>query len=174
MDAEPLDQKRSADELNWNAEPLDQKRSADELNRNDQKVIQTVQKPRNYTKKAVNVVTNPDVLAALKHMADSVYTYRRNPFVGEQLGNFRYAFYYGKLNSNNAIGLITTIVLSSEKKVYNITNINEVIEMNWNQDPSTRGKKRGYGHIYLGKLAGEKGFETYLADVFVSELGIHI
>ena len=69
--------------------------------------------------------------------------------------------------------MFTSIVLSSEKKVYNVADIEEPVEMNWNQDRSSKGK-RGFGHIYLGKLTGDQGFETYLKDLFMTELGIHI
>ena len=45
--------------------------------------------------------------------------------------------------------------------------------MNWVQDKEKKGK-RGYGHIYLGSLTGHKGFEAYLKDPFMTELGIVI
>ena len=127
----------------------------------------------NYTKRPVTTVTDPDVLHALKFMADNIYDYRREPFRGINIGDVRYAFYFGKTDSQGTVGLITNVVISSENKVYNIRNIDTIVEMNWNQDKAKKGK-RGYGHIYLGKLAGEKGFEVYLQDVFKSELGIFL
>ena len=66
----------------------------------------------------------------------------------------------------------TNIVLSSEKKVFNVSNIENAVEMHWNQDLTQRGKKRGYGHIYLGGLTGGKGFEVNILNVFQTELGI--
>ena len=69
--------------------------------------------------------------------------------------------------------MITSIVLSSDKKVFKITDMAEPLEMIWVNDPTKKGK-RGHGHIYLGSLTGVKGFETYLQDVFVNELGVHI
>ena len=170
MNAPDLDLKRSADENDQGSDDQDLTFIESPFNN----LARPINQPRVYVKKPVKNVTDPYVLASLKHMARSVYTYRRIPFVGMQVGALRYAFYYGKLNSSNVIGMNTQVVLSSDRKVYNISNIESIIEMNWNQDPTTKGKKRGYGHIYLGKLAGEKGFETNLLDVFVSELGIHI
>ena len=120
---------------------------------------------RTYTKKPVKVVTDPAVLYALKFMAESVYTYQRNPFLGTTIKDARYAFYFGKINTGGVVGLNTSIILSSNIKVYNISNIDAVVEMNWNQDKQKKGK-RGYGHIYLGKLTGDKRFEAYLQPVF--------
>ena len=85
----------------------------------------------------------------------------------------RYAFYFGKINKQGNVGLITSIVLSSDKKVFKITDMNEPVEMFWVNDPTKKGK-RGHGHIYLGALTGGKGFETYIHPVFQSELGIYI
>ena len=69
--------------------------------------------------------------------------------------------------------MCTNIVLSSDKKVYNISEIERPVEMNWNQDRFSKGK-RGFGHIYLGKLTGDRGFEAYLKEPFMTELGVHI
>ena len=136
--------------------------------------------PRTYAKKQVVIVTDPAVLFALNFMARSVYTYTRKRMEGYSPDGFdtpvpiRYAFYYGKINKSGAVGLLTTVVLSSDLKVYNISDVEKPIEMHWNQDKQMKGKKRGYGHIYLGKLAAYKGFETYLQDVFMTELGVAI
>ena len=129
--------------------------------------------PVSYTKKASVVVTDPKILYALRQLCGNVYKYSRNFFRGTDINGVRYAFYFGKVGSGDAIGLSTNIVLSSEKKVYNVSNMNAVVEMNWNQDPNSKGK-RSFGHIYLGKLTGERGFEAYLKDPFMTELGVHI
>ena len=118
-------------------------------------------------------MTDPKILRALRVMADSVYTYTRKQFQGVNINGVRYAFYFGKVGTGGNIGMATNIVLSSDKKVYDISNIDTPVEMNWNQDRSSKGK-RSFGHIYLGKLTGEKGFETYLKDPFMTELGVHI
>ena len=130
--------------------------------------------PRVYTKKVIKIVTDPDTLHALHSMARGVYSYSRKLFQGVNFNGTRYAFYFGRINSGGAIGLVTNIVLSSEQKVYNISNIDAIVEMSWNQDITSRGKKRGYGHIYLGAATGAKGFETNLKDVFQTELGVII
>ena len=69
--------------------------------------------------------------------------------------------------------MCTNIVLSSDKKVYNTSDVDRMSEMNWNQDVTNSGK-RGFGYIYLGTLTGGKGFEAYLKDVFQTELGVFI
>ena len=127
--------------------------------------------PRTYAKKQNKLVTNPAVLHALRLMARNVYSYSRKPFQGVNINGVRYAFYFGKINTGSTIGLVNNIVLSNEKKVYNIADIGAPIEMNWQQDPTNTGK-RGYGTIYLGNLTGGKGFETKLQDVFKTELGV--
>ena len=71
------------------------------------------------------------------------------------------------------IGLITTIVLSSDVKVYKITDISKPVIMNWVRDLKAQDKRK-YGNIYLGNLTGEKSFETVIRPVFESELGIII
>ena len=106
-------------------------------------------------------------------MSDDVYNYARNPFRGVDINGTRYAFYFGKVSTGGAIGLSTNIVLSSDKKVYNISDIQRPVEMHWNQDRSCKGK-RGFGHIYLGKITGDRGFEAYLKDPFMTELGVMI
>ena len=126
-----------------------------------------------YSKKATIVVSDPKVLLALRRMSDDVYNYARNPFRGIDINGTRYAFYFGKVSTGGAIGLSTSIVLSSDKKVYNVSDIHRPIEMQWNQDRNSKGK-RGFGHIYLGKLTGDRGFESYLKDPFMTELGVHI
>ena len=128
-------------------------------------LAQTKQAQRIYAKKISPVVTDPAVLYALKIMASSVYSYSRNPFKGIDINGTRYAFYYGKLNKGGVVGMCTNIVLSSDKKVYNISDVDAMVEMRWNQDVTHRGKRR-FGHIYLGTLTGGKAFETYLKDVF--------
>ena len=137
------------------------------------KLAQTQPTSRVYAKKTSNVVTDPKVLYALKLMASNVYTYSRKQFQGVNINGVRYAFYFGKVGTGGNIGMATNIVLSSDKKVYDISNIDTPVEMNRNQDRSSKGK-RSFGHIYLGKLTGEKGFETYLKDPFMTELGVHI
>ena len=118
-------------------------------------------------------MNDPKVLYALKLMASSVYNYAREPFKGTNINGVRYAFYFGKISTGGVVGMATNIVLSSEKKVSNISDIDSPVEMNWNQDRSNKGK-RGFGHIYLGKITGDRGFETNLKDVFKNELGVHI
>ena len=162
------DLKRNPEE---NDEFNDEDKKDDKLN---QDLLNENKINRYYTKKAVKIVTDPNVLVSLNRMAANVYSYKRQPFCGIQYGDLFYAFYYGKVNTGGVIGMTSKIVLSSDKKVYNISNLDAVVEMNWNQDTTTRGKKRGLGHIYLGKLTGDKGFETNLTDVFVNELGIHL
>ena len=97
----------------------------------------------------------------------------RKPFRGIDIDGVRYAFYFGKVSQGGVIGMATSIVLSSEKKVYNIFDIEHPVEMIWNQDKAKKGK-RGYGCIYLGSLTGGKGVEAYLKDPFMTELGIVI
>ena len=84
-----------------------------------------------------------------------------------------YAFYFGKVSTGGVVGMSTNIVLSSDLKVYNIFVVDAIVEMSWNQDRSSKGK-RGFGHIYLGKLTGDRGFETYIKEPFITELGVHI
>ena len=112
------------------------------------------------------------VLFALHSMARNIYSYSRKPFQGVDFNGVRYAFYFGKINKGAMIGLVTNIVLSSERKVYNISNIDAIVEMSWNEDITSRGKKRGFGHIYLGTVTGSKGFETNICDMFKTELGL--
>ena len=135
------------------------------------KLAQT--QPATYTKKAMVVVNDPKVLYALKLMASSVYNYAREPFKGTNINGVRYAFYFGKISTGGVVGMATNIVLSSEKKVYNIAEIERPIELNWNQDRTNKGK-RGFGHIYLGNLTGGRAFETYIKDTFANELGVNI
>ena len=118
-------------------------------------------------------MTDPKILHALKLMAANVFTYSRNPFKGVDINGVRYTFYFGKVSTGGTIGMSTNIVLSSDKKVYNISEIERPVEMHWNRDKTSKGK-RGFGSIYLGKLTGEKGFETYIKEPFMTELGIHI
>ena len=112
-------------------------------------------------------------------MSCSANNYIRKPMEGyipddrsifENPTPVRYAFYYGKMNRSGNIGLITTIVLSSDLKVYKITDISKPVVMNWVRDPDVQGKRK-FGNIYLGTLTGEKGFETDIRPVFRSELG---
>ena len=155
---------------------LNLKRNTDENTQDDEEetdVKLPAPEVRVYTKKQTKVVTDPDVLRALRFMADNVYTYRRNQFEGVNINGVKYASYFGKVSKGGNIGMSTNIVLSSNKKVYNISNMDAIVEMRWNQDITNKGK-RGYGTIYLGSLTGTKGFETKLQDVFVNELGIHI
>ena len=128
---------------------------------------------RNYTKKQSKSVTDPDTLHALKYMymVDNVQTYTRLPFNGLEINGVRYAFYFGKISTGGAFGMSTNIVLSSDKKVFNISNIDNAVEMNWNQDETQRGKKRGYGYLYLGTLTGSRTIETNILTVFQVELG---
>ena len=128
---------------------------------------------RVYAKKATIIVTDPTILRALKYLTENVYNYSRKPFRGIDINGVRYAFYFGKVSTGGTIGLSTNIVLSSDKKVYNVSNIDAVVEMSWNQDRTSKGK-RSFGHIYLGKLTGERGFEVYLKDPFMTELGVNI
>ena len=128
---------------------------------------------RNYTKKSLKTVTDPDTLYTLKYMVDNVHSYSRNPFKGLDINGVRSAFYFGKVSNGGNIGMATNIVLSSNKKVYNISDVENPIEMNWNQDRSSKGK-RGFGHIYLGALTGGRAFETNIQSVFQMELGVII
>ena len=177
MDPPALDLKRSA--VNDFYDYSYSKNPFMDLDQDDQpscvypsdKLAQT--QSRIYAKKASNVVTDPKILYALKLMASSVYTYSRDPFKGVDINGVRYAFYFGKISTGGVVGMSTNIVLSSDKKVFNISNIEQPIELNWNQDRFAKGK-RGFGHIYLGKLTGERGFETNLKDVFTNELGVNI
>ena len=137
------------------------------------KLAQTQPEQRVYAKKISPVVTDPKVLYALKLMASSVYSYSRDPFKGMDIEGVRYAFYYGKINKGGLVGMCTNIVLSSDLKVYNISNVDAIMEMSWNDDRSNKGK-RGFGHIYLGTMTGGKAFETNLKDVFQTELGLFI
>ena len=84
---------------------------------------------RIYAKKASNVVTDPKILYALKLMASSVYTYSREPFKGLDINGVRYAFYFGKISTGGVVGMSTNIVLSSEKKVYNVADIERPVEL---------------------------------------------
>ena len=127
---------------------------------------------RNYIKKHPKAVTDPDTIVALKYMVENVRTYTRVPFNGVDINGARYAFYFGTTNKKNTIGLSTNIVLSSEKKVFNVSNVDAPAEMKWNPDVTHRGTKRGYGHIYLGALTGGRALETNILNVFQLELGI--
>ena len=183
MESPELDRKRSADDVH---EFLDYSYSENPLidfNQDDEPAnhypsdqlaqTQPAMQQRLYTKKASVVVTDPKVLRALRQLNDDVYNYSRNQFRGVDINGVRYAFYFGKISTGGVIGMSTNIILSSDKKVYNVSDINNPIEMNWNQDRNSKGK-RGFGHIYLGKLTGEKGFEAYLKDPFMTELGVMI
>ena len=162
MDPPPLDLEQNADN---DAEFVDFTDSEAQHN-----YIQLAQ--RNYTKKQNKNVTDPNILHALRYLTDNVQTYSRNVFKGVDINGVRYAFYFGTVNKKNTFGMSTNIVLSSEKKVFNVSNIENAVEMSWNQDVTQRGKKRGYGHIYLGGLTGGRGFETNILNVFQTELGI--
>ena len=76
------------------------------------------------------------------------------------------------MSNGSTFDLSTNIVLTSEKKVINVSDVNNPVEMIWNQDESQRGKKRGYGHIYLGALTGSRAIETNILKVFQVELGV--
>ena len=128
--------------------------------------------PRNYVKKQPKPVTNPDTLRALQYMLDNVQTYTRNPFKGTVIDGVRYAFYFGKVRNGSDFALCTNIVLSSEKKVINVSDAKNPVEMLWNQDEAQRAMKRGYGHIYLGTLTGSRAIETNILKVFQVELGV--
>ena len=93
-----------------------------------------------YSKKAVKIVTDPDTLYAFKYMAANVYSYSRNPFRGLEINGVQYTFYVGKLNTQCNIGLVMTVVLSSKKKVYKIVDIENPVEMNWEENPAKKGK----------------------------------
>ena len=151
---------------------LDLKPSAD--NKDDESVEEAATTPRSYVKREMVYVQSPQVKFTLNFMACSAFNYIRKPLVGytpDDTSPVRYAFYYGKVNRSGIIGLATTIVLSSEYKVYRITDINKPIVMNWVQNPETKGKRK-FGNIFLGNLTGEKGFETDIRPVFQSELGL--
>ena len=144
----------------------------DEMNFAEEEYNYLQMEQRNYLKKQTKSVTDPDTLDAIKYMLDNIQTYSRLPFYGTEINGLRYAFYFGKINKGGAIGMSTNIVLSSDKKVFNVSNIEDVVEMNWNQDVTQRGKKRGYGHIYIGTLTGGKGFEANILNVFQTEVGV--
>ena len=171
MDQPDLDLKMNADDVNdQSSEDQDFTHEPNPLiplDQGDAPIIRT------YTKKPIKLVTDPTVLRALNYMAENVDDYVRNTFKGVDIKGVRYAFYYGKINTSGAIGILSTVVLSSDKKVYNIKSIANPVEMNWNQDKDKKGK-RGYGHLYLGALTNNKGFEVYLQNVFQTELGIFI
>ena len=105
-------------------------------------------------------------------MVENVRVYTSTLFNGTDINGVRYAFYFGNISKKEPVGLCTRIVLSSDKKVFNVSNVESPVEINWNQDVTQRGKKRGYGHIYLGTLTGGKGFETNILHVFQTELGV--
>ena len=129
---------------------------------------------RNYNKKKPKNVTDPDTLHALKYMIDNAQTYKRNPFKGLEINGVRYAFYFGKVGNGGTFAMSKNIVLSSDKKVFNVSDAENPLEMRWNQDEEQRGKKRGYGHIYLGALTGSRGIETNIQTVFQVELGVFV
>ena len=132
---------------------------------------------RVYQKKNIVYVRSQPVLDALIRMATLMFPHQRNIRQGYSFDEFpnsysvRYAFYYGKINRKGEVGLITTIVLSSEIKVYKITDISKPVIMNWVRDLDAKGKRK-FGNIYLGTLTGEKGFETDIRPVFKPELGL--
>ena len=99
-------------------------------------------------------------------MWSDIRNYQRNP------GSVTYAHYYGKLNKEGEIGLLKTIILSNDWKVYQLHGSGAHVELKWQNEPQSRKKGRPYGQIYL---VGEgKGYETNLKPVFISELGIYI
>ena len=167
MNAPDLDRKMSADDSNQGTEYQDHdfELEVNPLVSSNENLIRT------YTKKPIIIVKDRTVLKALNYLVENMDDYSRNPLRGIDIGGVRYAFYYGRISTGGVFGILKTVVLSSELKVYNVKDIKNPVQMNWNQDKHKKGK-RGYGHIYLGKLAGEKGFEVYLQDAFKSELGI--
>ena len=99
-------------------------------------------------------------------------TYQRNPGTGKDIDGVAYAHYYGKLNKEGDIGMLNTIILSSEWKVYQLHSSGAHIELKWQNDPYSRKNNRAYGTIAL--IGEGKGYKCSIKPVFISELGIYI
>ena len=78
--------------------------------------------------KPLKIITDLAVLYALNNMAASVYTSACKRHEGIHFGLLSYGFYSGKLNRSGTIGLISLIVLSSQLKVYKITDITKPVK----------------------------------------------
>ena len=89
---------------------------------------------------------------------------------GHDYVNVRYAQFYGNLTRGGDPVRLETIVLSSEKKVYQLIDYGEHYEIRWQNDKAVM--KPSYGTI---KLPGEGGgAQISLKNPFAKELGIEL
>ena len=58
----------------------------------------------------------------------------RFPGVGHDFNGVRYAQYYGRMDNAGAIGHLQTIILSSEKKVYQLNEKDKHVKLKWQND----------------------------------------
>ena len=77
-------------------------------------------------------VTDPGVLDALNEIYDERGTFDHIPGIGHDFNGIRYAQYFGRLDKAGTIGRLWTIVLSSDRKVYQL-NENEKTMFQHNQ-----------------------------------------
>ena len=115
-------------------------------------------------------VTKRVLMTVLKNLYKSRAKMTRFPGTGHDYNGVRYAQYYGCLNKAGDIGCLQTIILSNEKKVYQLTENDKHVELKWQNDKKVL--QPAYGII---KLIGEGvGYECSIASAFKTELSIYI
>ena len=94
----------------------------------------------------------------------------RCPGLGHDYKGVRYAQYFGRLNKAGDIGALKTIILSSEKKVYQLNKKDKHVELLWQDDPSKLFPS--YGTI---NLIGEgKNYQCSIVGPFKTELSVYL
>ena len=101
-----------------------------------------------------------------------VFSCQHNPDCGIAINSVVYAHFYGELNKEGEIGMLNTIALSSEMKVYQLHCSGQHIEVKWQNNPTSR--KNNTAYITIALIGEGRGYECSIKPVFVSELGIYI
>ena len=133
------------------------------------KVIDKKTGNRKYTSRR-KPVTNRIVMNVLQHLYKKKGKMTRMPGLGHDYKGVRYAQYYGRLNKAGDIGTLKTIILSSEKKVYQLNEKDKHIELLWQNDKNVL--LPAYGSINL--LGEGKNYQCSLNNVFKTELSVYI
>ena len=124
---------------------------------------------RKYTSKR-KPVTNRATMVALKSIYKKQGKMTRCPGLGHDYKGVRYAQYYGRLNQEGDIGTLKTIILSSEKKVYQLNEKDKHVELLWQNDPAKL--QPSYGTINLIGEGG--GYQCSIVGPFKTELSVYL
>ena len=124
---------------------------------------------RKYTSKR-KPVTNRAAMVALKSIYKKQGKMTRCPGLGHDFKGVRYAQYYGRLNQEGDIGTLKTIILSSEKKVYQLNEKDKHVELLWQNDPAKL--QPSYGTINLIGEGG--GYQCSIVGPFKTELSVYL